>query len=1130
MRMGAGKKNISRSALKITSTPTLTKTLLRKLLKISALIAVNFAVAQTVLAAPGALAEKPLILETNPVKPNIYFLVDDSGSMDWEDLLNAGTQFPASSVNGYSGLNFTSNNNLQKRLLCRGFNVMAYDPTATYKPWAGVDSNGNTYSNLTLTTARANPYNTSVTDITNHRYVIWTDGDNDTEYDGPGSTDINAAPSDSDECDIAQPVSVNTLSSAEQQNYANWYSYYRKREYVAKRALSQIIKDSSARIGLGSLHNHNNIRTPVRDIDDITTPTNITAQSNKAALLSNLYNINSSNGTPLRTGLENVGEYFSNNLSGSWGASPILSAAEGGQCQKNFAVVMSDGFWNGGAPNVGNTDQDGAGPWDGNSYADSNSNTLADVAMNYYETDLSDLANEVSKTPGIDENTAQHLVTYTVAFGVNGTLSSNPPNNADAFAWPAPIKNEATTIDDMRHAAWNGRGLFLSAANPQQLVSSLSKAIKDIDARSSSSAAVGFNTTSLQSGSLVYLASYNSTAWQGSLSAFGIAENGTLETLRWEAGEKLSNIASADLLSNRKLYTYNGTSITAFTVDNLTMNQKADLLVNKPVTETDLNYLTRKVKFFYGDHRDEIGGSGQQDFRNRNSQRLGDIIHSAPVYVGKPNTPYPDALEGTGNLYSSFANSQSSRTGTVYVGSNDGMLHAFNAETGVERFAYIPNLLYSTNSGNGLHALAETVYEHNYYVDLTPSVADVFIGSWKTMLVGGLRGGGKGIFALDITTEGTPTTQLEFTHADLGYTFSDIQIAKMNNGKWAAIFGNGYNNTGDGKAKLFIVYLDNSGYHVIDTGAGSIANNNCADVASDCNGLSSPALADMNGDGRIDRIYAGDLHGKMWAFNVTATTTSGWGLTYGADTPLFTACRSSTTPCPAADRQPITTKPALARHPTQRTIATYTNIMVMFGTGQYLANGDISDTSTQSFYGIWDRGDGDLTQSNIVQQTIATTTSQSGVPIRTVTDTAVNYSTLSSTDYGWYLNLPESKERMVVNPTSYGGVVFFNTMTPTTTQICEGAGGSGWLMALDIMNGGEPDFAPLDTNNDTYFNNTDGTATEIAVGSQIEGVPTESKFISDKRITVDSNKNINVQNIQGIAPTPASRLSWTTVY
>ena len=288
---------------------------------------------------------------------------------------------------------------------------------------------------------------------------------------------------------------VSSLTAAQKTNYANWYSYYRKREYIAKRALSQIIKDSSARIGLGSLHNHNSIRTPVKDIDDITTPVDTTAKTNKNNLLGNLFNIRSSNGTPLRLGLENVGEYFSGNLSGTWGASPILSSAQGGQCQKNFAIVMSDGFWNGNSPSVGNTDTDGDGPWDGDFYEDNWQNTLADVAMKYYETDLSGLEDKVVPA-GVDENKAQHLVTYTVAFGVNGTLTANPPNRTDAFDWPKPSANSATTIDDMRHAAWNGRGKFLSAGDPQALISSLNRAIKDIDSLAGTSAAAALNSTS----------------------------------------------------------------------------------------------------------------------------------------------------------------------------------------------------------------------------------------------------------------------------------------------------------------------------------------------------------------------------------------------------------------------------------------------------------------------------------------------------------------------------------------------------------------------------------------------------------------------------------------------------------
>jgi len=1095
-------------------------------------------ISNSALAAPGVLGTQPLILDTTVVQPNIYFLVDDSGSMDWEEILNNGTQYPASSPTNY--LDFSPNNALKKRLLCRGFNVMAYDPDVTYKPWAGKDSAGNAYADLTLTTARNNPYSTTTTDISDHVYVTWTDTDKDGQYDGPGSTDISSNSSTDDECDIDHPVAVNTLTTAQQTNYANWYSYYRKREYVMKRALSQIIKDSTSRVGLGSLHNNNNIRTAVRDIDDITIPVDATAQSNKTSLMTNLFNINSSGGTPLRQGLKDVGEYFSGNKTSTWGASPILANNQGGQCQKNFAVVMSDGFWNGNSPSVGNTDGDGNTNYDGASYADTVSNTLADVAMKYYEGDLDgdSTNNKVAPIDGIDENPAQHLVTYTIAFGVDGTLTSNPPNRTDAFSWPTPVADANTTIDDMRHAAWNGRGLFLNAGDPQKLINSINSAIQDIDAHSRTSSAAALNTTSLQSNTMVYMAGYTPSTWSGSLNAYAITTSGVdLSNPAWQADQQLNSMTAT-----RKIYTFNGTYDTSTNAPNmvelqtgpLSDAQKADLLTGKPAGPTDSSYLTSITNFIYGDHSDELGNGGANYFRSRGSHRLGDIVHSAPMFVGAPNAPYPDNLEAT--KYSEFKSTYSGRDGTVFVGANDGMLHAFNAKNGTERFAYIPSMLFSTDAQKGLHFLASKSYTHQYYVDLTPSIADVYVNSaWHTMLVGGLRAGGKGIFVLDVTDETTPVLQFEYTNSDIGYTFSDIQIAKMNNGSWAAIFGNGYNNTGSGKAKLFIVYLDGTTTpKIIDTGVGSIANGDCADAGSDCNGLSTPALADLNGDGKVDRIYAGDVQGNMWAFNVSGSTDSNWDLAdTSTDAPLFTACRGDL-PCAKANRQPITSKPALARHPTMHTATTLPNIMVMFGTGQFLTSGDVSDTAVQSMYGIWDSGVMNIAKSRLVEQTLATTQSKSLDTIRTVTDVAANYSTITaSTDYGWYFNLNESKERLVVNPVAYGDLLFFNTMIPQTPALCSPSNGSGWLMAVDISNGGQPDFQPIDVNGDNSFDADDAMkddASKYAVGTKVDGIPTESRFVSNKRVTVDSDMDVNIQSVQGVKPDSPSRKSWTGLY
>jgi type IV pilus assembly protein PilY1 len=222
------------------------------------------------------------------------------------------------------------------------------------------------------------------------------------------------------------------MTAAEQANFANWFSYYRKREYVAKRALSQIIKDSSSRMGLATLHDNNGVRTPITDVDDISTPIYTPAQTNKNNLLRQLFRINSSGDTPLRRSLEDVGEYYEGKKISdlSWGPSPILPTDEGGECQQNFTILMSDGVWNGDDPAVGNADTDDNTDYDGGLYADGSadvSDTLADVAMYYYERDLdTSMPNNVRTILGVDPNTAQHMVTYTVAFGVDGAIQIPP--------------------------------------------------------------------------------------------------------------------------------------------------------------------------------------------------------------------------------------------------------------------------------------------------------------------------------------------------------------------------------------------------------------------------------------------------------------------------------------------------------------------------------------------------------------------------------------------------------------------------------------------------------------------------------------------------------------------------------
>lgn len=1102
--------------------------------------------AQAVHSAPGELSDKPLFLGTT-VQPNILFVVDDSGSMDWEVLKSTGAQLAYSDLDDYpneGNIDITPTRNDSDEMLesCAGYNVMYYDPNIVYTPWAGLDKNLQPYQNQSITSARRNPYDPDegTTDLTDDEgygdppgYFVWNDSDNDGEFDIGECPDPNLSGFNYNASFIATTSGYGPaeMSDTEKTNFANWFSYYRKREYVAKKALSEIINDSTARVGLATLHNNGSVGTEIKDIDNISNPSG-TASVNKQTLLDNLFSIYSQHGTPLRKVLKEAGRYFevgqtpSNDLFGFTPSptTPILSEANGGACQQNFTVMMSDGYWNGSAPSgISNNDGDGDSNFDGGSYADTYEDTLADVAMHFYERDLAPaLDNVVPVTAGVDENTAQHMVSYMVAFGITGTLDANPSDRDEAFTWPAPwasgnSDSSPEKIDDMRHAAWNGRGEFLNAKDSQELIDSLSESIASIQNRTGSASAVAFNTTSVTVNTYVYQARFDSANWSGTLQAFQFDDDG-VGTPVWDAGELLEDDDDWD---DRNIFTFRTDTNTGIPFEwpsnyhtrlttnpddsSLSRDQIVDLLINAPydmeTTDSDEQAANAEfgeaiVNFIKGDQTNE--GGGTWSFRDRQGKRLGDIIHSSPEYVGVPSEPYPNRIEGDLNLYSDFRVANENRRDIVYVGANDGMLHAFDADTGREVFAYIPGQLFGYGDG-GIHKLSEHDYSHIAYVDGSVISRDVFVnGSWKTYVVGGYRAGGKGIYVLDVTDPSRYTSVdanraedlavMEFSHDDMGYSFSKPQIGRMNNGKWAAIFGNGYNSdpSGDGTAKLFILYLDGSGFEALETNTGSIASSDCSDLSSDCNGMSSPSIVDINGDFKVDRIYAGDLHGNMWVFDVSDSSSTNWGSAFETSTstpaPLFTAC--STDPCTRLTRQPITSKPTAVGHPTISSAATFPNVLVLFGTGQYIAESDNTDVRGQSFYGVWDAGNeyDEYTRANLTEQVISVPLNEGNVNGgRVLTNNTVSYNASNSL-MGWYIDLPTAGERVVVDAVVASDLVFFNTTIPETAQ-CS-AGGSGYLMAAQIRTGGQP--------GDQVFTRFDDGAQSVEIVGEYSGIPLDA--------------------------------------
>lgn len=925
------------------------------------------------------------------------------------------------------------------------------------------------------------------------------------------------------------------------QNFANWWSYYRKRHQTLRAGMGGALNGISS-LRAGSFTINGRASVTMRDMS---------TSSDVTALYDGLYSISgTSNGTPNREALNHAGQQFLRTNSGA----PVIE-----ECQQNFGLLFTDGYSNTSTVSITNIQDDSSEP---TPYGDSGSDsTLGDIAMHYYKTNLRTDLTPVGKVPvnngckattpdaKLDCNINLHMNTYSVGLGAAGTVYGVTHNTtADAYTttptWPDMTVRDRRQIDDLYHAALNGRGEIYNADSATELQSKLQNAFVSIQAKLGSSSAVTFNTATLEANSAVYLALFNSANWSGDLLSFELDAFGNIAaTNTWSAASELAD--GAPTSNTRVIVTHDGSKGVPFRWGSLTTAQQSDfnVLAAGGISGTDvLNYIR-------GDRTNEVAGK----LRIRDSV-LGDIISGSPVYVGKPalkwpsSAPFPTVV---GHRYSDFIAAQqaSPRKAVVYIGGNDGMLHGFDAGTdgstrGEELIGYVPASVYSTSAQAGLHYLADPQYQHRYYVDLAPTVSDVYIDTtddstanptWATVLLGGLRGGGKSLFLLDITnpadfSESAANAEKlalwEFSHAELGYTYSKPVIAMMENGRWAAIFGNGYNNSGTGKASLFIVFLDGgldgtwtngSDYIVLDTGVGS---------STTPNGLATPRVIDLNGNGAADRVYAGDLQGNMWAFDLSNTTnTSNWDVAYKTGStpdPLFTAKDSS------GNAQPITSRPVIRRHPSVTTKSTggganEPNLLVGFGTGKFLEVVDMTDTSKQTFYGVWDHGDSKLLRGSLVQQTIGTVTdTNTNTVYRTLTSNSVNYSNKD----GWYIDLPDSGERQIVDPVLRGTLVFFNTSVPSPDACA--AGGSGYLMAADFETGGAPSEAAFDVDGNGEVNAFDSLSGKNPAGKTFtNGLPSSSRFLGNKVYTPGTDgDDINVDDVQNLDGLQTGRLSW----
>lgn len=1060
------------------------------------------------------VANSPIPVELNAaqVQPNIMFTLDDSGSMHWEFLPEQDMHYsiflhprPNSPYGGSDYTNqvptFDDDNVHNYFGRSAANNKMYYNPNITYKPWA--KSDGTLMPDAPPTAAPYNPasaaagtinltaqqtvsavwfyHKTSLTSSPSvagsHTYWPITYYN----YKGTGSrtafasyNKVQITTSTSAGAVFTSPSGVTRTRDQEIQNFANWFTYYRSRILASRagvgKAFSQL--GTGPRVGFAAIN-----QGPAT-VDGIASPGTLvtgvkpftgTARQN---FFDTLYgHVIPTAGTPLRSALDDVGKYFERtDNSGPWGPSPQLT------CRASYNILMTDGYWNGASASTAaakaNVDNQTGPlilhPYDATKnyqyakvapYKDNYSDTLADISMYYWNRDLrTDLANEVPPNNS-DPAFWQHLVNFTVGLGVTGTL--NYPSDlaglqSGALNWPDPALGNAQKLDDLWHAAVNSRGTFFSASDPDAFADSMINALNDITGRTLSfSATAVANPNITPADNVTYATSFNPADWSGEIKALNIdLKTGAISsTSNWSPGpQALLDGRTTTNSDTRLIATYNGSVGVPFEWSQLTATQQNQLHSKAtPPGPTDgaavLNYLR--------------GWRANEGVLYRKRQHLlGDIVNAEAAVVGKPVWNYSDSG------YSGFKGV--SRSKMVYQGANDGMLHAIDAATGAEKWAYIPGLIIPT-IGN----LAKKVgFSHQFYVDGTPVVSDVDFSyvdgassgtaNWRSVLVGGLGKGGRGYYALDVT-DPTAATQAdvakkvlwEFSDADMGYSFGKPVIVKTRAKKWVVLVTSGYNNvpeanggavgstTGDGKGYLYVLNAKTGAQIAkIGTGSGSTANPS---------GLAYIAAfsEDTDTNNTVEEVYGGDLNGDVWRFDLSGASDSSWSVS-----------KFASLTGPGGVPQPVTTIPETA----YVTVGPSKIKMVYIGTGKYLGTTDVSSKDVQSMYGLRDSG-GRAFTSGTPQATIDVAASRADGSLvqqtLTVSGTkrtgTANPVTLvgTSAKKGWYLDLPITGERSNTHPAVAYGLLTFTTNVPDSSP-CSIYGGSSWINYIDYATGGAP--------------------------------------------------------------------------
>lgn len=706
---------------------------------------------------------------------------------------------------------------------------------------------------------------------------------------------------------------------------------------------------------------------------------------------------------------------------------------------------------------------------------------------------------------GLDTATWQHMTTFTLGLGARGKMVFSPTYLTDTAGdyfdvlkgntaganncswqiasgtpcdWPTPGQDKVENIDDLWHAAVNGHGNYFSATDPATLTNALSSSLNVIintPQPGTAAAAATTNPKITSANNFQFSSFFKSVEWSGELIRQSMSlTDGSVPSYNhmnpdptkydWSAQTQLD----AKAYDSRQIYTKGSSGLINFTWANLgTAGLQAyfrtpHISTSPPspltglsqfcATGTDCISATAQsnttvaaggaagealVNFLRGDRSNEEGPvtDPSKYFRNR-THVLGDIVSAQPQYVGKPDRSYADSG------YAAFKTAQAARAAVVYVAANDGMLHAFDAATGNENWAYIPSFVLPK-----LFTLSDKKYsnKHQYFVEGAPKTGDVYInGDWRTILVGGLNAGGVGYYALDITDPATPVLLWEFSDADMGLGFGNPEITKQDDGTWVVLLTSGYNNGGNG-------YL-----YVINAGTGA-AKQKISTGVGGSSGLSRIiAKGKSVTDNTTTHVYGGDLLGNLWRFTIEATGANGYSKQL-----LATFKDASGTP------QPITARPQVTVYKGQT--------LVFAGTGRYLGTTDVGNTQQQSFYGVKDnvtttaytsiRSDGTFIKKTAVDGVCPTGTNieicDSGTQVRTVSlNTGTAAADSFDTKNGWFVDFPlNSGELQFTDSKLTRGTLAFSTSVPVASSaaVCgkaDAADPRAFAYMLDYLTGG----------------------------------------------------------------------------